>query len=87
MNTAKNAVRAMIVPIELNVEKRINGRTISGAVSPLAALPNVRTRAIVRTTVKREQKIIPPWNLNSFNIDLLVITGYIIMVLFKGIVS
>ena len=87
MKTAKKAVRAIMVPIELNVEKRISGSTMSGAVSPLAALPSVRTRAIVKTTVKREQKITPPWNLNSFNIELLVITGYIIIILFKGIVS
>ena len=87
MKTARKAVRAIIVPIELNVENRINGSTMSGGVSPLAALPNVRTRAIVRTTVKREQKITPPWNLNSFNIDLLVITRYIIVILCKGIVS
>ena len=87
MKTAKKAVRAIIVPMELNVEKRISGSTISGGVSPLAALPNVRTRAIVKTIVRRAQKITPPCSLNSFNIDLLVITGYIIIFLLKGIVS
>ena len=60
MKTAKKEVRAIIVAIELKVEKRINGSTMSGAAFPLAALPNVRTRAIVRTMVKREQKITPP---------------------------
>tara|TARA_Y100001934_G_C11888423_1_gene556502 strand:- start:415 stop:597 length:183 start_codon:yes stop_codon:yes gene_type:complete len=60
MKTARKAVRAMIVPMELNVENRIKGSTISGGVSPLAALPNVRTRAIVKTIVKRTQKITPP---------------------------
>tara|TARA_E500000178_G_scaffold356191_1_gene432279 strand:+ start:17989 stop:18171 length:183 start_codon:yes stop_codon:yes gene_type:complete len=57
MNTDRKAVKAAIVPKELKVENKIKGTTISGPVLPEAAFPKVLIRAMVTTTVIRQEKI------------------------------
>ena len=59
IKTPRKAAKERVVPIELNVENSIRGRTISGGVAPDAALPRSLTSAIVSTIVNNAQKISP----------------------------